>query len=108
MRALHNQTFHSFLDTFYEQLAQSTSQQAYTGRADASKSGFLNSTIHNVSMYAPGTRTREGRRSDKIGEMRRHIERLLLRLDFNEGFSRPRGGKAGEDILRALKSDDMM
>ncbi|KAF8260731.1 Spc98 family-domain-containing protein [Lactarius quietus] len=79
-----NETFHSLLDTFYEQLAQSTSQQAYTGRADASKSG---------------TRTKEGRRSDKIGEMRRHIERLLLRLDFNEEFSRPRGGK---DILRAL------
>ncbi|KAI9444886.1 Spc98 family-domain-containing protein [Lactarius indigo] len=102
-----NETFHSLLDTFYEQLAQSTSQQAYTGRADASKSGFLNSTIHNVSMYAPGTRTKEGKRSDKIGEMRRHIERLLLRLDFNEEFSRPRGGKAGEDILRALKSDEI-
>ncbi|KAH9081738.1 Spc98 family-domain-containing protein [Lactarius deliciosus] len=87
-----NETFHSLLDTFYEQLAQSTSQQA---------------TIHNVSMFAPGTRTKEGKRSDKIGEMRRHIERLLLRLDFNEEFSRPRGGKAGEDILRALKSDEI-
>jgi len=47
--------------------------------------------------------TRDGRRSDKIGEMRRHIERLLLRLDFNEEFSRRRSAKAGEDILRALK-----
>ncbi len=58
-------------------------------------------------MYAPGTRTKEGKRSDKIGEMRRHVERLLLRLDFNEEFSRPRGGKAGEDILRALKADEV-
>ena len=58
-------------------------------------------------MYAPGTRTKDGKRSDKIGEMRRHIERLLLRLDFNEELSRARGGKAGEDILRALESDEI-
>ena len=100
-----NQTFHSLLDTFHEQLTQSTSQQTLAGRADASKSGFLNSTIHNISVYTPGMRTKDGRRSDKIGEMRRHIERLLLRLDFNEEFSRPRGVRAGEDILRAVKSD---
>ncbi|KAI0308123.1 gamma-tubulin ring complex protein [Multifurca ochricompacta] len=104
-----DETFHSLLDTFYEQLTQSTSQQAIPGRADVSKSGFLNSTMHNVSMYAPGTRTKDGRRSDKIWEMRRHIERLLLRLDFNELFSRPRDTKGGEDIdiLRVLKSDSL-
>ena len=51
---------------------------------------------------APGTRWRDGRRSEKIGEMRRDIERLLLRLDFNEELSRRRSGKAREEILRAL------
>lgn len=59
--------------------------------------------MHNVSISAPGIRSKDGRRSDKIGEMRRHIERLLLRLDFNEEFSRRRAAKAGEEILRALK-----
>ena len=59
--------------------------------------------MHNVSISTPGMRSKDGKRSDKIGEMRRHIERLLLRLDFNEEFSRRRGAKAGEDILRALK-----
>jgi len=48
-------------------------------------------------------RWRDGRRSEKIGEMRRHIERLLLRLDFNEELSRRRSRKAKEEILRALE-----
>ncbi|KAI9512491.1 Spc98 family-domain-containing protein [Russula earlei] len=100
-----NETFHSLLDTFYEQLTQSTSQQTFAGRTDLSKSGFFNSTMHSVSVPAPGIGSREGRRSDKIGEMRRHIERLLLRLDFNEEFSRRRSAKAREDVLRALSLD---
>lgn len=48
-------------------------------------------------------RWKDGRRSEKIGEMRRHIERLLLRLDFNEELSKRRSGKAREEILRALE-----
>ena len=51
---------------------------------------------------APGMRWRDGKRGEKIGEMRRDIERLLLRLDFNEELSRRRSGKAREEILRAL------
>jgi hypothetical protein len=61
--------------------------------------------MHNVSTNTHGVRSKDGRRSDKIGEMRRHIERLLLRLDFNEEFSRRRSTRVAEDILRALKSD---
>lgn len=38
------------------------------------------------------------------GEVRRHIERLLLRLDFNGGFSKAKLQKdqldEGENILR--------
>jgi len=61
--------------------------------------------MHNVSVHAPGIGSKDGRRSDKIGEMRRHIERLLLRLDFNEEFSRRRSARAREDVLRALVYD---
>lgn len=31
-----------------------------------------------------------------VGEVRRHVERLLLRLDFNGGFSKPRGTNSRE------------
>jgi hypothetical protein len=31
-----------------------------------------------------------------IGEVRRHVERLLLRLDFNGGFSKSLGKKTGD------------
>lgn len=54
-------------------------------------------------------RTRRGKRLEGDEEVRRHVERLLLRLDFNGQFSKPgarrrgmqgsaRGGE--EDILK--------
>jgi hypothetical protein len=54
-------------------------------------------------MQALGMRWKDGRRSEKMGEMRRHIERLLLRLDFNDELSRRRSVKGREEILRALE-----
>lgn len=47
----------------------------------------------------------KGRRSEQDGETRRHIERLLLRLDFNRKFSKPGFGEniesaASTSILR--------
>jgi gamma-tubulin complex component 4 len=98
------QTLKTLLDSFYEQLAQSTSQQAFGGRGDASKSLVLNSTV-NMSLFGHTTSIRkEGKRWESEGETRRQIERLLLRLDFNGEFTKasqgPGLGFIGEDILR--------
>jgi gamma-tubulin complex component 4 len=58
------------------------------------------STFHHTFVRRKGVKGLEG-----DGEVRRHMERLLLRLDFNEGFSkarfqRNRHGFDGGDILR--------
>lgn len=39
--------------------------------------------------------SRKQRTSEKEGEMRRHVERLLLRMDFNRMFSTAKVGKTG-------------
>ena len=41
-------------------------------------------------------RTRRGKRLEGDEEVRRHAERLLLRLDFNGKFSKPRARRRGE------------
>ncbi|KAI0308895.1 Spc98 family-domain-containing protein, partial [Amylostereum chailletii] len=100
-----NETLSALLESFYEQLVLSTSQQHFSGRGDASKSVLMNNTV-NASVFAhtqTSIRTREGRRLEGDGEARRHIERLLLRLDFNGGFTKAnpsKGAGSGEDILR--------
>ncbi|KAF8921996.1 gamma-tubulin ring complex protein [Mucidula mucida] len=78
-----NETLHGLLDSFYEQLSLSTSQQPFT-TTDASKSILMNATSHltNHSISKVGKGNDGG-----LGDVRRHIERLLLRLDFNGGFS---------------------
>lgn len=70
------------------------SQQPFTNAVDASKSGILgasmiNQTTHNLS------RKMVDRETD---QSRRHVERLLLRLDFNGELSKPRKSRVG-DIL---------
>lgn len=90
------QTLHRLLESFYEQLSLFTSQQGFTAATDASKSILINASIANYTSY---NISRTGKGVDSgTGEVRRHVERLLLRLDFNGGFSKPRGGK-GTDIL---------
>ncbi|KAF9535687.1 Spc98 family-domain-containing protein [Crepidotus variabilis] len=89
----------SLMELFYEQLTQSMSQP-FSTTVDASKSGFLggvsmiNQTTHTFSKTAKAI---EG----EMDQSRRHVERLLLRLDFNGELSRPRSskGKGGGDIL---------
>ena len=68
---------------------------------DASKSAFMGAsmihqTTHNFSKTTRGIIDGENEQS------RRHVERLLLRLDFNGELSKPRKGKGGRhtaDIL---------
>ena len=86
------------LESFYEQLTVSMSQQPFSTTMDASKSAYLgasvmNQTTQNVSRTA---------RSERDNS-RRHVERLLLRLDFNGELSKPRPTNKGTDILAELE-----
>jgi len=69
----------------------------FSAALDVSKSGFLegvNQTTYNISKTARGI---EG----DMEQSRRPLERLLLRLDFNEELSKPRKRrmKGNGDIL---------
>jgi gamma-tubulin complex component 4 len=93
---------HTLLEAFYEQLSLTTSQQPYAA-TDASKS-VLNASMANASTFHHTFIRRKGVKGlEGDGEVRRHVERLLLRLDFNGGFSVARKGKpplVGQDILK--------
>ncbi|CAK5264956.1 unnamed protein product, partial [Mycena citricolor] len=81
-----NDTFQDLLESFYEQLSMSTSQQAFTATGtDATKSVLLNSSMANQTMFN-ASKALKG----PDGGVRRHVERLLLRLDFNKEFSKGR------------------
>ncbi|KAG6890001.1 hypothetical protein C0995_012961 [Termitomyces sp. Mi166 len=97
-----NETLQKALDSFFEQLATSISQQPFTTAADASKSVIMNASMANHTTLN-ASRAAKGL-DGGLGEVRRHVEHLLLRLDFNGGFSKRResGGQTA-DILAALQ-----
>lgn len=64
----------------------STSQQPFSAGVDASKSIMINASVANQTL-APGALKSMG---NAEAEARRHVERLLLRLDFNGEFSTPK------------------
>ena len=72
----------SHLEAFYSQLS-ATSTVPFN-IADPSKSGLFNST--NMSGLNASMKSKA---MDRDGETKRHVERLLLRLDFNRRFSNP-------------------
>ncbi|THV07503.1 gamma-tubulin ring complex protein [Dendrothele bispora CBS 962.96] len=80
-----NETLHELLNSFYEQLSTSTFQQPFSS-ADASKSMHMNATIANYTTFNMSKMAKviDGDKAD----VRRHVERLMLRLDFNGGFSK--------------------
>ncbi|KAF8140564.1 Spc98 family-domain-containing protein [Boletus edulis] len=82
-----NRSLHVLLDSFYEELSLSTSQQPFTSILMASTG---NQTVFQRTFV-------RGKGTEWNGEVRRHVERLLLRLDLNGSFSRRRLG--GEDLL---------
>lgn len=100
------QTLNTLLDSFYEQLSLSTTQQPFSATNDASKSVLYNMSSANVSSFHTFIRPRRGKRLAGDEEVRRHVERLLLRLDFNGEFSKHREERRarrqgdGEEILR--------
>lgn len=86
-----NELLHGLLETFYEQLSLSISHQPFSAGTDASKSILMNASLthhatYNISKIGKGV-------DGGIGQVRRHVERLLLRLDFNGGFSKSLGKK---------------
>ncbi|KAI0697590.1 hypothetical protein BC835DRAFT_1337818 [Cytidiella melzeri] len=101
-----NDSLNSLLETFYEQLSSSTTQQPFTTTGDASKSMLYNMTTMNASGLNTFARTKRGKKLAGDEEVRRHVERLLLRLDFNGEFSthrvtrRARHEGVGEEILK--------
>ncbi|KIK70674.1 hypothetical protein GYMLUDRAFT_210031 [Collybiopsis luxurians FD-317 M1] len=105
-----NETFHDLLITFYGHLSSSTFQRPFaSSSADASKSMVMNAhTTFNMSRI-PMTNVSKSRTDSKNKEavdVRRHVERLMLRLDFNGGFSKFSWEKKikEEDILGDLAS----
>ncbi|KAL4267957.1 Spindle pole body component [Pleurotus pulmonarius] len=91
-----NKSFHACLGSFYHHLSESTSHKPFT-TTDASKSVLMNASgINNVSLSLAAA-IGSGKLFDGSAEVRRHVERLLLRLDFSGNFSLsniPPGGNA--------------
>jgi hypothetical protein len=82
------------LESFYEQLSLSTSQQAFTATGtDASKSVLMNASLANHTTFNASKAVKG------VDGVRRHVERLLLRLDFNGAFSKGRRRKRETGIL---------
>ncbi|KAF7339347.1 Spindle pole body component [Mycena sanguinolenta] len=87
-----NETLQELLESFYEQLSLSTSQQALIATGtDASKS-VLNASLANQTTF-------NATKAKGVEGVRRHVERLLLRLDFNGAFSKGRRRKRDSGIL---------
>ncbi|EGN93114.1 hypothetical protein SERLA73DRAFT_172262 [Serpula lacrymans var. lacrymans S7.3] len=96
-----NKILHILLDSFYEQLSVSASQQPFTATGDASKSILMNASMANASTFQRTFVRAKGINGlEDTSEVRRHVERLLLRLDFNGGFSKPKINREGEEILK--------
>ncbi|KAI0714984.1 gamma-tubulin ring complex protein [Earliella scabrosa] len=82
-----------------DELSQSTTLQPFSATADATKSVLYNASamMGNTTGFGFHTfvRTRRGKRLEGDEEVRRHVERLLLRLDFNGQFSHPQVRRRG-------------
>lgn len=72
--------------SFYEQLTVSTSQKPFSVGVDTSKSILMNASITSQTL----TQGLPKNVANAEVEARRHVERLLLRLDFNGRFSTPK------------------
>ncbi|KAI1793171.1 gamma-tubulin ring complex protein [Ganoderma leucocontextum] len=105
-----DETLHSLLDVFYEQLLLSTTLQPFSAAADATKSVLYNASMTNTTGFGFHTfvRMRRGKRLDGDEEVRRHVERLLLRLDFNGQFSKPSFRRRGTRKTASCAQEDIL
>ena len=78
------------METFYEQLSAASSSQV--------QANVTAEMTMNMSSVLPSAFNMDRKRREGEGEVRRHIERLLLRLDFNGALSKWR---ADEGILKS-------
>ncbi|GAV98825.1 gamma-tubulin ring complex protein [Lentinula edodes] len=96
-----NETLHELLMTFYEHLSSSIFQRPFaSSSADASKSMALGGhTTFNMSRIPVTSSSKSRMTADKVDivDVRRHVERLMLRLDFNGGFSKFSWGRKDKD-----------
>ena len=101
-----HQSFNTLLESFYEQLTLSTTQQPFSAATDASKSMAYNISTVSASGFHTFIRPKRGKRLEGDEEVRRHVERLLLRLDFIGEFSKhrvarnSRSKEGDEEILK--------
>ncbi|KAI0660626.1 gamma-tubulin ring complex protein [Cubamyces menziesii] len=103
-----DEALQTLLDAFYEHLSLSTTLQPFAAASDVTKSMLLqNTSMANTTGFRTFRGGRRGKRLEGDEEVRRHVERLLLRLDFNGQFSsagRKRRGtqsaREDEDILK--------
>ena len=98
-------TLDSLLETFYEQLISSLSSRIPLGgngdTTTATASTFFTSPFHAGNTSGTGKARVAFLNRATDAEVRRTIERLLLRLDFNNGFSKTgRVGKTNMGILQ--------
>lgn len=91
-----DQTLRHLFESFYEQLNSSISQQPLSTGFDTSTSIFVGKSMVNHSTV---NLSRMKGLDKNMEDSRRHIERLLLRLDFNGGLSKPRS-EGTADILK--------
>ncbi|KAI8995284.1 gamma-tubulin ring complex protein [Trametes punicea] len=103
-----DEALQTLLDAFYEQLSLSTTLQPFSAAAaaDATKSMLHNTSMANTTGFHTFMRGKRGKRLEGDEEVRRHVERLLLRLDFNGEFSHPR--KRRRPAQRATESEDIL
>lgn len=109
-----DETLEALLENFYEQLSAVTAV-APVGAADATgESGAMLGVpgmagVGNVSGVSVGgggkgggNGTMGGAKEEGVGEMRRYMERLLLKMDFTGQFSNPKNrvDANGEGILK--------
>ncbi|TFK30929.1 hypothetical protein FA15DRAFT_38484 [Coprinopsis marcescibilis] len=88
-----DKTLRNLFELFYEQLNSSISQQPLSSGHDNSKSFFAGV---NVANHSTVNLSRIKGLDKGIEHSQRHIERLLLRLDFNGGLSKPRNDGTNE------------
>ncbi|TRM66054.1 Non-catalytic module family EXPN protein [Schizophyllum amplum] len=100
-----NETLRDLLDNFYEQLSLSTAQQPLTSASTDASRSRMNATAATTFISAANYSATHHSISKTMkaldggaGDVRRHVERLLLRLDFNGGFSAAK-------IRRAARTD---
>ena len=74
--------------------------QPFGLNGDTSARSFIMNTSITFQSFNHHPKTARTEILDGVGDTRRHIERLLLRLDFSSSFSKP-SVKADEDEAKA-------